>query len=95
MDPNERIARLFDFLGKKHNEVAELLQSSTDPKHAHGNKALALRLAVQCPQHRLGTSDLADVIAQDGQMCVEHITAHTPGAIVAASSHKANTALIN
>jgi hypothetical protein len=28
-------------LGKKQNEVAELLQSSTDPKHAHGNKALA------------------------------------------------------
>jgi hypothetical protein len=24
-DPNERIARLFDYLGKKHNEVAELL----------------------------------------------------------------------
>jgi hypothetical protein len=38
---NERIARLFDHLGEKHNEVAELLQSSTDPKHAHGNKALA------------------------------------------------------
>jgi len=37
-DPNERIARLFDQLGEKHNELAELLESSTDPKHAESDK---------------------------------------------------------
>jgi hypothetical protein len=41
MDLNKRIAKLLDHLAEKHDELADLLESSTDPKHAVGDKALA------------------------------------------------------
>ena len=41
MDLYEKIARLFDLLAAKHAEVADLLESSTNLKHAESDRRLA------------------------------------------------------